>query len=337
MLTEKIAVVTIGRNEGERLINCLKSLQEQLPPNSPIIYVDSGSTDNSINHAQKLNIQVISLDLSIPFTAARARNTGLEYIIENFPDTEYIQFLDGDCQLAENWLSEASSHLNRNPQLAIVCGRRREKYPQNSVYNRLIDMEWNTPVGEANACGGDALIRLKAIEQVNGYNPQLICGEEPEMCIRLRRQGWKIERLNLEMTLHNADIFKFSQWWKRSVRGGWAVAQGYAIYGQADEKYMKKEHFSGYLWGLILPLLLFALLPVTRGWSSLLLFGYVLLGLKIYRYRHLNFSGEQEQPQLYAFWCVLSKFPQLVGQCQYWWKRWTKQTATLIEYKGANS
>ena len=333
MSTENIAVVTIGRNEGERLINCLQSLKQQLPTDAPIIYVDSGSTDDSIAEAKKLNIQVISLDLSIPFTAARARNTGLEYIVKNNPQTEYIQFLDGDCQLAENWLQQAVTHLVNNPQLAIVCGRRREKYPQNSVYNRLIDMEWNTPIGEANACGGDALIRLEAIQQVNGYNPQLICGEEPEMCIRLREKGWKIERLDLEMTLHDADISKFSQWWKRSLRTGWAVAQGYSMYGKKEEKYMKKEHFSGFLWGFITPTIALSLVFLTKGLSMAFFSVYLLLGFKIYRYRQANFIGDEEKPDLYAFWCVLSKFPQFLGQCQYWWKRWTGETATIIEYK----
>ena len=333
MLLENIAVVTIGRNEGERLINCLRSLKEQLPTSAPIIYVDSGSTDDSIAQAEKLDVQVISLDLSIPFTAARGRNTGLAYILENHPQTEYIQFLDGDCQLVPNWLNQAVKHLAENTRLAIVCGRRREISPQHSLYNQLIDMEWNTPVGEATACGGDALIRLEALKQVNGYNPSLICGEEPEMCIRLRQKGWKIERLDLEMTLHDADISKFSQWWKRSLRGGWAVAQGYAMYGNKEEKYMKKQHTSGYLWGFIVPLLSLSLLLITKGFSLIFLSGYLLLAIKIFKYRQANFTGEQEKPELYAFWCVLSKFPQFLGQCQYWWKQWTNKTATIIEYK----
>ena len=333
MLLEKIAVVTIGRNEGERLVNCLQSLKQQLPENAPIVYVDSGSTDGSIAQAKQLNIHVISLDLSIPFTAARARNTGLEYILENHPHIEYIQFLDGDCQLDQKWLTQAVNHLGDNPPLAIVCGRRREKSPENSVYNRLINMEWNTAIGEAKACGGDALIRVEAIKQVNGYNPQLICGEEPEMCIRLRQKGWKIERLDLEMTLHDADITKFRQWWKRALRSGWAVAQGYDMYGNKEEKYMKKQHFSGYLWGFLLPSVAIFGLVITKGLSMLFLLGYLLLGTKIYRYRQNNFQGEGEDPKAYAFWCVLSKVPQFLGQCQYWWKRWTKQTATIIEYK----
>ncbi len=327
-----IAVITIGRNEGDRLVNCLQSLKRELPENAPIIYVDSGSTDDSVKKAQELGVIVINLDLSIPFTAARARNTGLEYIIKHYPQTEYIQFLDGDCELYPHWLENAIPKLDEKENLAIVCGRRREKCPEKSLYNRLIDMEWNTPIGEAKACGGDSLGRLEALKQVNGFDLSLICGEEPEMCIRLREKGWKIERLDVDMTLHDAAMFKFSQWWKRSIRGGWAVAEGYFMHGKPPENYMKKEYLSGYLWGLIVPLLTISLIWITKGLSLLLLLGYFVLMFKIYRYR-LNYGDDNKDAKLYAFWCVLSKFPQFIGQYQFFLKKLTKQQARIIEYK----
>lgn len=327
-----IAVVTIGRNEGHRLINCLLSLKKELSQDTPLIYVDSGSTDDSVTKAEKLGVIVIKLDLSIAFTAARARNTGLDYIIQNYPHINYIQFLDGDCELLPHWIQNAIPILKEKQDLAIVCGRRKEKYPHKSIYNHLIDMEWNTPIGETKACGGDALIRLEALKQVKGYNPSLICGEEPEMCIRLREKGWKIERLDLDMTIHDAQIFKFSQWWKRNIRGGWAIAEGYFMYGKTSEKYMKKEYFSGYFWGLIIPLFIISLILITKGLSLLFLFIYILLTFKIYLNR-LNINNNKKEALLYSFWCVLSKFPQFVGQYQYIFTKITKQKAKIIEYK----
>ena len=173
-------------------------------------------------------------------------------------------------------------------------------------------------------------MRIEALQQVNGYNPRLICGEEPEMCIRLRQKGWKIERLDADMTLHDAAIYRFTQWWKRSVRGGWAVAQGYAMHGNPPENYL-----SGYFWGFLIPALSLILFWFTKGLSLFLFWGYGLLMYKIYRYRRLNFTDSQEDARLYAFWCTVSKFPQFIGQCQYWWKRSTNQPATIIEYKSS--
>ncbi|HSM81468.1 MAG TPA: glycosyltransferase [Nodosilinea sp.] len=328
----QIGVVTIGRNEGERLVRCLKSLQASVPAGSPIVYVDSGSTDGSVAKAREMGVEVVELDMSVPFTMARGRNTGFRYLIEHFPALTYVQFVDGDCELCADWLDQAVAALTQDSDLAIVCGRRRERFPDASIYNRLADMEWNTPVGEAKACGGDMLARVAAIQAVGGYNPKLICGEEPEMCIRLRQKGWKIWRIDADMTLHDAAMTRFGQWWKRSIRGGWAVAEGNALYGQSPEAYMVKEAKSGWLWGAIIPAMAIALSWPTRGLSLLLLLGYPLLGWKIYRYR----LGQGDVPghaRLYAFLCTLSKFPQAVGQGRYWLTRWRRQPATLIEYK----
>lgn len=72
-MTGTVAAVAIGRNEGARLVACLESMVGRV---DPIIYVDSGSTDNSVAEARARGAEVVELDMSIPFTAARARNAG---------------------------------------------------------------------------------------------------------------------------------------------------------------------------------------------------------------------------------------------------------------------
>jgi len=328
----RIGVVTIGRNEGQRLIRCLKSAIALFPQDTPIIYVDSGSTDGSAEAAESLGVQVINLDMSRPFTMARGRNTGFRYLIEHFPDIKYVQFIDGDCELIPGWIEQAIETLDNDDKLAIACGRRRERFPDASIYNRLADMEWNTPVGEAKACGGDALIRVDAIREVNGYNETLIGGEEPEMCIRLRQRGWKITRIDADMTYHDAAMLKFSQWWKRSIRGGWAMAEGAAMHGKPPERYMIRESLSGWIWGLFLPLVALGLAWFTSGLSLLLFLGYPVLMWRIYQYRR-NYGDPPAHARLYALFCVLYKFPQIIGQINYWLTRWRGKPATLIEYK----
>ncbi len=327
-----IAVVVIGRNEGERLISCLDSLLLQRLQSQQIVYVDSGSSDQSCEVAHEREIAVVELDLSTPFTAARARNAGLNFLYDVHPNLEYVQFIDGDCELVDDWLDAARLTFDQDSQLAVVCGRRRERFPEASSYNRLADMEWDTPVGEAMACGGDALMRVKALRAVEGYNSSLICGEEPEMCIRMRRQGWRVQRIDAEMTRHDSDMHRFGQWWRRSIRGGWAVAEGYSMYGSASERYMSKEYFSGWLWGAFMPFLALVCAWPTRGWSLLILAAYVVLSFRIFRYRRQQ-GDIKSHALLYAAFCSLSKFPQAVGQFSYWLTRWRGRTATLIEYK----
>lgn len=324
-----VGIVAIGRNEGERLRQCLSSLVNY---SNNIIYVDSGSTDNSKEIARSLSVNVVELDLSIPFTAARSRNTGLEHLLQLHPQIQYVQFVDGDCEVVQGWLEEAYRQLQSNPELAVVCGRRRERFPENSVYNRLCDMEWNTPVGESKYCGGDAMMRVSALRKVGGYNPNLIAGEEPELCVRLRQQGWKIWRIDAEMTLHDAQMFQFSQWWKRNIRTGHAFAEGAYLHGKPPERHWVKDSKRIWIWGLIIPLLSFSLVGLTHGWSLILLTSYFLLTYRIYKNK--CFEGLSSQDAfLYAIFCVIGKFPQLQGQVQFYINRLLGKQNRLIEYK----
>lgn len=320
----KIGFVIIGRNEGQRLVNCLKSL----PQGCPKVYVDSGSTDNSCENAANFEADVVALDMSIPFTAARARNEGWRSLVSKSPSTEYIQFLDGDCELAEGWLEAAYAYLEMHAEYAVVCGRRRETKPENSVYNALCDIEWNTPIGDAKACGGDALMRVKVLNDVNGYNDGLIAGEEPELCVRIRQTGHKICRLDHEMTLHNAAMTKFSQWWKRNVRSGFAYANGAALHGGKPERHWVKETVRACVWGGLVPLLPIVGLLVGAPWLLLLYAVYPLQWVRL-----IKSAPKASMAKEWAAFMVLAKFAEFQGVAQYLYKRAMGKTATLIEYK----
>nr|WP_259650622.1 glycosyltransferase [Roseobacter sp. OBYS 0001] len=322
--TADIAAVIIGRNEGERLVACLASLDQRF---ARVIYVDSGSMDGSIAAARRAGAEVVSLDTDRPFTAARARNSGID-ALKSGAVPSFVQFLDGDCILDPDWVDAALAFLSQNPMVAVVCGRRRERFPENSVYNRLCDAEWNTPVGEARACGGDALMRWDALMAVGGYNPTLIAGEEPEMCLRMRRLGWKIWRLDTEMTLHDAAMLRFGQFWQRARRGGYAYAQGAAMYGQAPERHDIAEVRRTVLWAVVIPLV------TVLGWVAIgpvALLALVLYPLQVVRIARRNGSTRTAWEQ--AILLTVGKFAEAQGVLDYLWRRWRARDAELIEYK----
>lgn len=244
-LEKKIGVVAIGRNEGDRLKSCLNSI----PGNIPTVYVDSASTDDSVAFARSVGASVVQLDMAVPFTAARARNEGWQELLRIYPDIVYIQFVDGDCELEDDWLRAGSVFLSKNKSIAAVCGRRQERYPDASLYNRMCDDEWTTPIGEANACGGDAIVRTTALFQAQGYDAALIAGEEPELCQRLRGLGWHIWRLDEPMTIHDADMHSLAQWWKRAIRSGFGYAQVYwKTKASGRDKLYFREIISALFW-----------------------------------------------------------------------------------------
>ncbi len=324
--TRRIGVVAIGRNEGERLRACLESVIRRA---DRVIYVDSGSTDDSVSMARSLGVEVVALDLARPFTAARARNAGFARLRECLPDVHYVQFVDGDCEVRPSWLEQAAAFLDSRPQYAVVCGRRRERYPEHSPYNRLCDMEWDTPVGEARYCGGDAMMRADALQAVGGYRESLIAGEEPELCVRLRAVGWKIWRLDAEMTLHDAALSRFGQWWQRTKRGGYAAAEAEHLHGAPPERHGVRQAWSARLWGIGLPLLAIAPLPWTGPASLAILLAYPLQTVRLALRGHRSARDNWLQ----AGFLVLGKFPEAAGQLKFLYNRLSGKTAHLIEYK----
>lgn len=319
-MTETVAAVVIGRNEGERLIACLDALAGKL---AHIVYVDSGSSDGSVAAAQSRGANVVALDMTQPFTAARARNAGVAYLDDHAIVPDYIQFLDGDCIVQPGWLEAGADFLTQNPNVAAVCGRNRERFPDRSIYNGLADTEWNTPVGEARATGGNVMMRRSAFAAEGGFDPSMIAGEEPELCLRMRNAGWKIWRIEHEMTLHDANLLKFSQWWQRTKRGGYAAALAVDMHGQTPERYGVARLIRIVGWGLVLPATILVGLLITP-WAALLA---LLWPIQILRRRAKGDVWVQ------AVFTSLTKIPEGQGVVLYLWRKVTRSGPKLIEHK----
>jgi GT2 family glycosyltransferase len=332
-----VGVVAIGRNEGQRLAACLASAPRDA---AAVVYVDSGSTDGSVQLARSLGATVVELDLSTPFTAARARNEGASRLLAIAPATQFIQFVDGDCELETHWTHMAVMQLHLQPKTAVVCGRRRERFPNATIYNQLCDMEWDTPIGDTKSCGGDAMIRLSAFQQVGGYDPNVIAGEEPEMCVRLRAAGWVIHRLDAEMTLHDAAMTGFCQWWKRNLRAGHAYAQGFSMHGQPPENFRRREVRSITVWTLgpiiaaAAAVMAIACLAPRWCWVGLGVFGlYPVLALKVAMRRRRR-DGVRKA-LLYGTAVAIGKIPQYLGVRKFRSAQRQGRRNAIIEYKDA--
>lgn len=325
----RIGIVVIGRNEGERLRRCLASVSDQ---GCPVVYVDSGSHDGSPALAASVGAEVVELDGGRPFTAARARNAGVERLRALDPSVELVQLVDGDCELAPGWLDRAAATMEKDPSLAVVCGRLRERHREASVYNRLCDIEWDTPIGYAEASGGNAMMRIPYFSSVGGFNPDFIAGEEPDLCLRLRQRGHRILRIDAEMSLHDANMTRFRQWWQRTVRSGHAYAEGYSRHRHEPGKHYARQTLSNLVWGAVLPAAVLLSLWPTRGLGALLLLGYPALAARVYqsaRRRGLSVSDAR----IFASYCVLGKIPSAFGQLRYWAMSGLDRRSALIEYR----
>ena len=319
-------IVIIGRNEGERLRRCLDSVQDLA---RRVVYVDSGSTDGSVELARSKGVDALRLDMSTPFTAARARNAGFRRLPLAAPDVRYVQFVDGDCEVIAGWLEAAATFLDQHADVACVCGRLRERHPERSVYNLLCDMEWDRPVGEAQACGGIAMLRRDAFAALGGFREDLVAGEEPELCARIYAQGAKVWRLAQHMAWHDAAMLHFNQWWKRSSRTGFGSAQGAFMHGASGD--------SGVIWQMVKPWVWAGLLPLGVAmacalWGApafLLLLAYPIQVLRI----AAKVNGSWSARLARSFFMLLGRFPELLGQAQFWFSRKPGRSAPSFDYK----
>jgi cellulose synthase/poly-beta-1,6-N-acetylglucosamine synthase-like glycosyltransferase len=329
----------IGRNEGERLARCLTSVR-YIPK---LVYVDSESTDHSVALARKEGVTVIELTAPPHFTAARARNAGLARLLTDNPDLEFVQMIDGDCEVQPGWIEAALAALCAEPDLALVFGRRRERYPDQSIYNALCDDEWNAPIGESTGCGGDALFRVKALSQVDFYNPAMIAGEDSELSMRLRKRGWRLRRIDAEMTLHDAAITRFGQWWNRTRRSGHGYGEMAFLHPDARDPNWPRQVRSILVWGgamtgMLMVTTILALAISPRWWIA------VLLAFLPWPVRMVQLAKRQRSRGLTrrvarasGVLLMLGKLPQFLGLVSYYRNRLSGRASRLIEYKGRDT
>lgn len=336
-MSAKVGIVVIGRNEGERLKTCLRSVVGS----GPVVYVDSGSTDGSQAFARSLGVEVVELAVPPNFTAARARNAGSAALFASAPSTVLIQFVDGDCEVRADWIATGAAALAADQGLALVFGRRRERHPEASIYNALCDDEWDVPIGEVGACGGDILIRADAYHAVGGYPDDMIAGEEPDMSMRLRAIGWRLARIEGEMTLHDAAITRFGQWWRRTKRAGHAFAE--LAWRHPDSRWpdwhasVKRD----VIWGGAIPT--FALIGLISAFyrPALVIIPIIcaaLFAMNIARI-FIRRSAEGLPPRLArasALLLMIGKIAEFSGILSFHLERLSGRKAKLIEYKGAD-
>lgn len=323
-----VGAVVIGRNEGQRLLRCLDSLRGQV---SLLVYVDSGSTDGSVEQARARGAEVVALDMRQPFTAARARNAGLARLRELAPRLALVQFVDGDCEIDPGWLAAGTALLAARPEAVAVFGRLHERHPEASIYNQLCDLEWNVPPGQVRSCGGNALMRVAALAAVNGFRDSLVAGEEPELCVRLRGAGGQIWCVAASMGKHDAAMTRFTQWWQRTRRSGFAFAQGAHLHGAPPERHFVAETRRAVAWGALLPLAL-AGLSALHPLAGLLWAVYPVQVARVAR--HLRQSRPAHpMPVRHAAFLILGRLPEALGVLTFVWRQLRRGPVRLIEYK----
>lgn len=336
----RVAVIVIGRNEGARLEASLRDLAGQ---GWRAVYVDSGSQDNSVAMARDLGVQVVELDDSAPFTAARGRNAGVTALAAQGPLPDFLQFIDGDCRMARDWLPAAITAMDRHPEAAIITGWRREISPFANAFHAMTEVEWHGPTGEIAACGGDMLVRSGAFMTAGGFNAALICSEDEDFVQRIRKTGAKALRLPVEMTFHDIALNRPGAWARRCLRAG----HGFAEVGDIHPPHFAPERKRAMIYGLALPVLV-GLAAITALWLQqawifwlALAAALALYGLSTWRVWRWLCTPARDPARVMskgmalrvAGLFTLAKFPQAAGILRFYLRGGRSAAPRLIEYK----
>ena len=337
MTLPALSVVVIGRNEGLRLARCLKSIASihSTHLGLEIIYVDSSSSDGSVETAARLGAQTIALDAVHP-TAALGRNAGWKQAT-----AEYILFLDGDTILHPDFAERAFAAILADDSIAAVWGHRREIHPEKSVYNRILDLDWIYAPGPAEFCGGDVLMRRAALEAAGGYDGTLIAGEEPELCRRMRALGYGILHIDAPMTGHDLEMRRFRQYWKRALRAGHAYAEVSSRFRRSGDPFWQSVRIDnlrrGGFWMLSF-LTAVVLSGAERSVLPAVLWLALLLALSLRSARKARWKSQSAWTLfLYGLHSQLQQVPILIGQLGFDLDPRKGRQRKLIEYKGASS
>jgi hypothetical protein len=313
----RVGVVIIGRNEAAHLRGCIASVRAMHFPQDVVemVYVDSDSADGSAELGEAEGIRVIRLTGS-PMTAARGRNAGWRAL-----ETPFILFLDGDVVVEPDFVARSLPHFEE-PKLVSVWGVLREIHPEASIYNRICDLDWIFPLGEAEFFGGIALVRRAGLMEVNGFNEELRAGEEPELSRRLRGRGWSILHTDVPMALHDLAMTRWNQYWTRLVRAGLAYAQVAEMYaGTADPMWtgVSRDNLRrGSFWLVLPPVMFGCALALGSAWPAVFVMslGAVMVLRTAWKSQHRSRSWTTLL--LFGMHAHFQQVPILLGQWRYW-------------------
>jgi len=327
----KLSVVVIGRNEGARLEYCLESVRAmRFDGEMEVIYVDSGSNDGSVPLAERLGAKTIALTPLRP-TAALGRNAGWRAA-----SGETVLFLDGDTVLNENFAAAAMREF-KDASVACVWGHRREMHPRETMYNRVLDLDWIYAPGPAEFCGGDALFRRSALVEVGGFDDSLIAGEEPEMCRRMIAAGHRILHVDLAMTQHDLAMKSFRQYWARATRAGHAYAEVSSRFTQSGDAFWSAEASRNRLQVLALGLLVIVGVATSvwmqSAWPVAGMLA-VLCALALRTAWKARWKSTNAWTLLlYGAHSHLQQVPICMGQMRYAWNHRRGRRIGIVEYK----
>lgn len=219
-----ISFIVIGINEERNINRCIESiifLGQKSKLEFEIIYVDSGSTDKTLNIVNRSSCVKIIQVKSNQNSAALSR-----YIGSIEAKGDYLFFLDGDMEVRED--VDIDNVLEMlGDDVGVVSGRLEEYRYKNDLIVEKVKDRYNVSgeVDKLKSPGGYFLCKKKILQKSGNFNCNIKCNEEIELFVRIKKLGLKLIRTNKITCIHHdykfynklSDINRFNNNYYRDV------------------------------------------------------------------------------------------------------------------------
>ena len=258
-----VSIVVGVRNMETTIIPCIESLLAQTYPSTEIIIVDDGSDDKTPEMVKNFPVKLIQTEKK---GISHARNIGF---LE--ATSEFVAYTDADCTIVPNWLEVVMPHF-KNPKVALIGGVTifQSAGCVSSTY-RQVEFEkrnQNVPEGEVNWAGGPGCIfRRCVLEELGGFNPKWVHGEDAEISFMITERGYKIIKEPQAISYHAPEKGFRKLIWK-GYRDGSAYVR--ATLFHIRKSFQNRFNTTWYLpYDVVFQPILYALLLI--GWPTLLI------------------------------------------------------------------
>jgi GT2 family glycosyltransferase len=224
-----LAIIIVSTNEARWLENCLRTLFEHAGPTAlDVVVVDNGSTDGTRAFVESRYPQarVVSSENR---GFAHANNRGAATC-----SARYVLFLNPDTEIIDGTFAELVAAMDARPDVGLAGVRQvtadgtlwptiryfpsitrsigealgSESWPVRwrwsgereldlSIYDREVECDWTS--------GSFMLARREALLSAGLLDERFfIYAEEPDLCLRMKRDGWAVRHLPQMTIVHHA-------------------------------------------------------------------------------------------------------------------------------------
>jgi glycosyltransferase involved in cell wall biosynthesis len=223
-----IGFIIIGKNEGTKLVRCITSIIRTIDEDNigeyEIIYVDSNSSDSSIELVKEIEGNIKIYELTGKANPAIGRNVGAAE-----SKADHYCFMDGDMELVNDFLPNVIDESG-DLKYPFVSGQ------FENVYYDLNDQRIGSELYMKNVLTGDRyqsttgglfIIEKGLWEKVGGMDTRFITGEDLDLGLRLARKGHLLLRKKELFAIHHTRHYKSkTRMWKDLFAGKTLYARG---------------------------------------------------------------------------------------------------------------